>query len=86
MGVPMADSCWCMYDRKPQNSIKQLSFNLKFFKKLSTIVVVWIHQIPASRLKYPHSLPLGTVCLLNPFLKLHRESLFYQVLNVRLYQ
>ena len=25
MGVPMADSCWCM--TKPQNSVEQLSFN-----------------------------------------------------------
>ena len=28
MDVPMADSCWCMTE-KPQNSVKQLSFNLK---------------------------------------------------------
>ena len=27
MGVPMADSCCCMTDGKPRNSVKQLSFN-----------------------------------------------------------
>ena len=27
-GVPMADSCWCMTEN-PQNSVKQISFNLK---------------------------------------------------------
>ena len=28
----MADSCWCV-ERKPQNSAKQLSFNLKNKKR-----------------------------------------------------
>ena len=27
MGAPMADSCFCMTDGIPQNSVKQLSFN-----------------------------------------------------------
>ena len=27
MGAPMADSCCCMTDGIPQNSVKQLSFN-----------------------------------------------------------
>ena len=32
MGEPMVDSCWC-YNRKLQNPVKQLSFNLKNLKK-----------------------------------------------------
>ena len=32
MGEPMVDSCWC-YNRKLQNPVKQLSFNLKKLKK-----------------------------------------------------
>ena len=28
MGVPMAETCWCLI-RKPQNTVKQLSFDLK---------------------------------------------------------